>query len=213
MTFDIDWWWKFQDQISTQFNFSRIREEVATRMLSHFNFSNSAISDYFRGRDFVLIGAAINQSSSIPNSSLIVADGALRASLQRNIIPELIISDLDGYIPDIIWATQNGSKIIIHAHGDNISRVHQYSAKLNPLCMTSTYPSDSTFCWGGFTDGDRATMMSLSLGCASIKLLGFDFNKVGSFSGEYSPRKMEKLVWAQRIIDECKRRSNRVSYC
>ena len=213
MTFDIDWWWKFQDQINTQFNFSRTREEVATRMLSHFNFSNSAISDYFRGRDFVLIGAAINQSSSIPNSSLIVADGALRACLQRNIIPELIISDLDGYIPDIIWATQNGSKIIIHAHGDNISRVHQYSAKLNPICMTSTYPSDSTFCWGGFTDGDRATMMSLSLGCASIKLLGFDFNKVGSFSGEYSPRKIEKLVWAQRIIDECKRRSNRVSYC
>ena len=213
MTFDIDWWWKFQDQINTQFNFSRTREEVATRMLSHFNFSKSVISDYFRGRDFVLIGAAINQSSSIPNSSLIVADGALRACLQRNIIPELIISDLDGYIPDIIWATQNGSKIIVHAHGDNISRVHQYSAKLNPICMTSTYPSDSTFCWGGFTDGDRATMMSLSLGCASIKLLGFDFNKVGSFSGEYSPRKMEKLVWAQRIINECKRRSYRVSYC
>jgi len=213
LTFDIDWWWKFQDQINKQFNFSRTREEVATRMLSHFNFSKSAISDYFRGRDFVLIGAAINQSSSIPNSSLIVADGALRACLQRDIIPELIISDLDGYIPDIIWATQNGSKIIVHAHGDNISRVHQYSAKLNPICMTSTYPSDSTFCWGGFTDGDRATMMSLSLGCASIKLLGFDFNKVGSFSGEYSPRKMEKLVWAQRIINECKRRSNRVSYC
>ena len=212
MTFDIDWWWEFQDQISTQFNFSRTREEVATRMLSHFNFSKSAISDYFRGRDLVLIGAAINQSFSIPNSSLIVADGALRACLQRDIIPELIISDLDGYIPDIIWATQNGSKIIIHAHGDNISRVHQYSAKLNPICMTSTYPSDSTFCWGGFTDGDRATMMSLSLGCASIKLLGFDFNKVGSFSGEYSPRKIEKLVWAHRIIDECKRRTNRVSY-
>jgi len=213
LTFDIGWWWKFQDQINTQFNFSRTREEVATRMLAHFNFSNSTISDYFRGRELVLIGAALNQSLSLPNSSLIVADGALRACLQRDIIPELIISDLDGYIPDIIWATQNGSKIIIHAHGDNISRVHQYLAKLNPICMTSTYPSDSTFCWGGFTDGDRATMMSLSLGCTSIKLLGFDFNKVGSFSGEYSPRKMEKLVWAQRIIDECKRRTNRVSYC
>ena len=213
MTFEIDWWWKLQDQINTQFNFSRTREEVATRMVAYSNFSKSSISDYFRDRDLVLIGAAINQSLPIPNSSLIVADGALRACLQRDIIPELIISDLDGYIPDIIWAIQHGSKIIIHAHGDNISRVHQYSAKLNPICMTSTYPSDSTFCWGGFTDGDRATMMSLSLGCASIKLLGFDFNKVGSFSGEYSPRKMEKLVWAQRIIDECKRRSNRVSYC
>ena len=212
MTFDIDWWWDFQDQINTQFNFSRIREEVATRMVANLDFLKTSISRYFKGRDLVLIGAAINHSLSIPNSSLIVADGALRACLEKDIIPELIISDLDGYLPDILWATQNGSKIIIHAHGDNISRVHQYSAKLNPICMTSTYPSDSTFCWGGFTDGDRATMMSLSLGCASIKLLGFDFNKVGSFSGEYSPRKIEKLVWAQRIIDECKRRSNRVSY-
>ena len=212
MTFDIDWWWDFQDQINTQFNFSRIREEVATRMVAHSDIVKTSISHYFRGRDLVLIGAAINQSLSIPNSSLIVADGALRACLEKDIIPELIISDLDGYLPDMLWATQNGSKIIIHAHGDNISRVHQYSDKLNPICMTSTYPSDSTFCWGGFTDGDRATMMSLSLGCASIKLLGFDFNKVGSFSGEYSPRKIEKLVWAQRIIDECKRRSNRVSY-
>jgi len=212
MTFDIDWWWEFQDQINTQFNFSRIREEVATRMVAHSDFIKTSIAHYFRGRDLVLIGAAINQSFSIPNSSLIVADGALRACLEKDIIPELIISDLDGYLPDMLWATQNGSKIIIHAHGDNISRVHQYSAKLNPICITSTYPSDSTFCWGGFTDGDRATMMSLSLGCASIKLLGFDFNKVGLFSGEYSPRKIEKLVWAQRIIDECKRRSNRVSY-
>ena len=212
MTFDIDWWWDFQDQINTQFNFSRIREEVATRMVAHSEFLKTSISHYFRGRDLVLIGAAINPTLSIPNSSLIVADGALRACLEKDIIPELIISDLDGYLPDMLWATQNGSKIIIHAHGDNISRVHQYSDKLNPICMTSTYPSDSTFCWGGFTDGDRATMMSLSLGCASIKLLGFDFNKIGSFSGEYSPRKIEKLVWAQRIIDECKRRSNRVSY-
>jgi len=212
MTFDIDWWWDFQDQINTQFNFSRIREEVATRMVANLDFLKTSISRYFKGRDLVLIGAAINHSLSIPNSSLIVADGALRACLEKDIIPELIISDLDGYLPDMLWATQNGSKIIIHAHGDNISRVHQYSDKLNPICMTSTYPSDSTFCWGGFTDGDRATMMSLSLGCASIKLLGFDFNKVGSFSGEYSPRKIEKLVWAQRIIDECKRRSNRVSY-
>tara|TARA_B100000959_G_scaffold59159_1_gene62074 strand:+ start:312 stop:950 length:639 start_codon:yes stop_codon:yes gene_type:complete len=212
MTFDIDWWWEFQDQINAQFNFSRTREEVATRMVVHSDFLKTSISHYFRGRDLVLIGAAINHSLSIPNSSLIVADGALRACLEKDIIPELIISDLDGYLPDMLWATQNGSKIIIHAHGDNISRVHQYSAKLNPICITSTYPSDSTFCWGGFTDGDRATMMSLSLGCASIKLLGFDFNKVGSFSGEYSPRKIEKLVWAQRIIDECKRRSTRVSY-
>ena len=181
-------------------------------MLTNFNFSKSAISAYFRDRDLVLIGAAINQSFSIPNSSLIVADGALRACLQRDIIPELIISDLDGYIPDIIWATQHGSKIIIHAHGDNISRVHQYSAKLNPICMTSTYPSDSTFCWGGFTDGDRALMMLLSLDCKSIQLLGFDFSRIGDYTGKYSPRKLEKLAWAQKIITECMARSNSVSF-
>ncbi|MCH2432364.1 MAG: hypothetical protein MK206_05165, partial [Candidatus Poseidoniia archaeon] len=123
-----------------------------------------------------------------------------------------VISDLDGYIPDILWASQNGSKIIIHAHGDNLARVSLYSNQINPECITTTYPSPHTSCWGGFTDGDRSVMMCLSLGSKSVKLVGFNFEEVGTFTGEYSPRKLEKLQWAKKIINECQQRSSSIIY-
>tara|TARA_B100000029_G_scaffold224084_1_gene221999 strand:+ start:1004 stop:1642 length:639 start_codon:yes stop_codon:yes gene_type:complete len=208
MTFEIGWWWRYQDKINEQFSFSKVREDVASRLVSRLNFTNTSIKSSFENRDLVIVGAAITESSIIPSKNLVVADGALRACLEREIVPEWIISDLDGYLPDIIWSSHNGSNVIVHAHGDNISRVSQYYNQINPTCITTTYPSPHTSCWGGFTDGDRSVMMCLSLGCKSIKLLGYNFENIGSFSGEYSPRKLEKLKWAERIINECKSRSS-----
>ena len=212
MTFDIDWWWEFQDAISTQFGFSKTREDVATRLVSRLNFSKSPIRHFFENRDIIIVGAGLTKSSKLPSSNLLVADGALRACLELDIVPEWIITDLDGYIPDILWASENGSKTILHAHGDNISRVNQYSDQINPTCITTTYPSPFSFCWGGFTDGDRSVMMCLSLGCKSIRLEGFNFDKVGSFSGDYSPHKLKKLKWAKKIITECQNRSSSIIF-
>ena len=208
MTFEIDWWWKFQDEINSQFQFSKVREELAAKLVSRLNFTKSSIKSSFVGRDFVVVGAGLSESSELPNENLIVADGALRASLEREIIPEWIISDLDGYIPDIVWASQNGSNVIIHAHGDNLSRVSLYSNQIKPKCITTTYPSPNTFSWGGFTDGDRSLMMCLSLECNSVRLVGFNFEEIGEFTGEYSPRKLEKLQWAKKIIKECQKRTS-----
>ena len=212
MTFEIDWWWKFQDEINSQFNFSEVREEIAARLVSRLNYTKSSLQPSFVNREFVLVGAGLTESDTLPENNLIVADGALRGCLDRDIVPEWVISDLDGYISDILWASQNGSKIIIHAHGDNLSRVSLYSNRINPECITTTYPSSHASCWGGFTDGDRSVMMCLSLGSKSVKLVGFNFEEVGTFTGEYSPRKLEKLQWAKKIINECQQRSSSIIY-
>ena len=212
MTFEIDWWWKFQDEINSQFNFSKVREEIAARLVSRLKYTKSSLQSSFVNREFVLVGAGLRESDTLPENNLIVADGALRGCLDRDIVPEWVISDLDGYIPDILWASQNGSKIIIHAHGDNLARVSLYSHQINPECITTTYPSSHTSCWGGFTDGDRSVMMCLSLGSKSVKLVGFNFEKVGTFTGDYSPRKLEKLQWAKKIIKECQQRSSSIIY-
>ena len=100
----------------------------------------------------------------------------------------------------------------MHHRHYNISRVSLYSNQINPECITTTYPSSFTSCWGGFTDGDRSVMMCLKLGCKSVKLVGFNFEKVGIFTGEYSPRKLEKLQWAKKIIKECQQRSSSIIY-
>ncbi len=210
MTFDTGWWWKFQEEISVQFDFSKIREDVASRLVSDIKQNISSIRECIEKKDLILVGAGLQKGTSIPSSNVIVADGALRACLEQDILPSLIVTDLDGYIPDILWARKKGSKVIVHAHGDNIARVFQYLSDINPNCITTTYPSASSNCWGGFTDGDRALMMSLSLNCNSVKMIGFNYNIIGNYSGDYSPRKLEKLLWAQKIVEVCIERSNKI---
>jgi uncharacterized Rossmann fold enzyme len=212
LTFDIEWWWSFQDSIDDQFGFSRIREDVASRFVSRIFTQEGDISVHVKDRDLVIVGAGINSFADIPESDLLVADGALRACLERGTIPEFIVTDLDGYISDLIWASEHGSKVIVHSHGDNLAALYRHSSHIRPICVTSTYPSTGTSCWGGFTDGDRALMMALSLGCKSVQLIGFDFSKIGDYSGKYSPRKLEKLAWAEKIVTECMQRSNSVSF-
>ena len=212
MAFDIEWWWDFQDRIEDQFGFSRIREDVASRFASRIFTQEGDISAHVKDRDLVIVGAGINSFTDIPESELLVADGALRACLERGIIPEFIVTDLDGYISDLIWASEHGSKVIVHSHGDNLAALYGYSSHIRSICVTSTYPSTGTSCWGGFTDGDRALMMALSLGCKSVQLIGFDFSRIGDYSGKYSPRKLEKLAWAKKIVTECIQRSSSVSF-
>ena len=210
MTFDTGWWWKFQEEISVQFGFSKDREDVVSRLITGLKQNNSSIRDSIEKKDLVLVGAGLQSSIEIPSSNVIVADGALRACLEQDILPSLIVTDLDGYIPDILWARKKGSKVILHAHGDNIARVFQYLSAINPNCITTTYPSVSSNCWGGFTDGDRALMMSLSLNCNTIRMMGFDYSMIGDYSGDYSPRKLEKLAWAQKIVEACIERTNKI---
>jgi len=210
LTFDTGWWWKFQEEISVQFDFSKIREDVASRLVSDTKQNISSIRKCIEKKDLILVGAGLQKGTDIPSSNVIVADGALRACLEQDILPSLIVTDLDGYIPDILWARKKGSKVILHAHGDNIARVFQYLSDINPNCITTTYPSAFSNCWGGFTDGDRALMMSLSLNCNSVKMIGFNYNIIGNYSGDYSPRKLEKLLWAQKIVEVCIERSNRI---
>ena len=210
MTFDIEWWWSFQEEISEQFDFSKVREEAAARLVSNTKQKISLIKERIEGKNLFLLGAGLKKETKIPNKNVIVADGALRACLEQGITPSIVVTDLDGYIPDILYASEKGSEIVLHAHGDNMARVFQYILELGPNCITTTYPSASSSCWGGFTDGDRALMMTLSLNCNTVKMVGFDYKIIGAYSGDYSPRKLEKLSWANKIVEACRKRSNKI---
>jgi hypothetical protein len=210
LTFDIEWWWSFQEEISEQFVFSKVREEAAARLVSNTKQKISLIKERIEGKNLILLGAGLTKETKIPNKNVIVADGALRACLEQSITPSIVVTDLDGYIPDILYASEKGSEIVLHAHGDNIARVFQYILELGPNCITTTYPSVSSSCWGGFTDGDRALMMVLSLNCNTVRMVGFDYKIIGAYSGDYSPRKLEKLSWAKKIVEACRKRSKKI---
>ena len=210
MSFTIDWWWPLQEEINSQFGFSKSREEVSSRLISRLYEPRGDISKLLSDNLVTIVGAGITDKDNIPKGVLIAADGAVSACLERNLIPYIIVTDLDGNLPEMVWANKKGSKMVIHAHGDNLSRLFEFSSEIQAISLTTTYPSSATECWGGFTDGDRSLMMSLAMGSDVVSLVGFNFEKVGDYTGKFSPKKLQKLSWARKIVNMCKQKTGKV---
>ena len=96
--------------------------------------------------------------------------------IEEKIAPDIVATDLDGNLDDILLANFSGANIAIHAHGDNIDKI----AKLTPfftsvLGTTQAQPIGNLYNFGGFTDGDRALFLTVALGATEITLAGMDF--------------------------------------
>ncbi|MEM3588020.1 MAG: 6-hydroxymethylpterin diphosphokinase MptE-like protein, partial [Candidatus Jordarchaeaceae archaeon] len=117
--------------------------------------------------------------------SQIAADGATSALLHKGIVPEVIVSDLDGYIEDIVSANSKGAILVVHAHGDNIPALRKFVKSMPGIVIgtTQTEPLTHVFNFMGFTDGDRAVFLADAMGAHTILLAGFDF---GHYAGKYS---------------------------
>ncbi|OIR22056.1 MAG: hypothetical protein BEU02_00410 [Marine Group III euryarchaeote CG-Epi5] len=210
MSFTIDWWWPLQEEINSQFGFSKSREEVSSRLISRLYKPRGNLSKLLSDNPVTIVGAGITDIDKIPQGVLIAADGAVSACLERNLIPDIIVTDLDGNLPEMVWANKKGSKMVVHAHGDNFSRLFEFSSEIQAISLTTTYPSPMTECWGGFTDGDRSLMMSLAMGSNLVSLVGFNFEKVGNYTGNFSPKKLQKLSWARKVVEMCQQKTGKV---
>jgi len=144
------------------------------------------------------------------SSTCIAADGATSALIKKGIIPDIIVSDLDGYLPDLLSCNEKGSFLLIHAHGDNIPLLDQVVPMCTgPICGTMQsnpirYPFVSNL--GGFTDGDRAVFLSDHFHAKQINLVGFDYSgKIGQYSFTTPSKKMmkqKKLQWCKYLIEQ-----------
>ena len=133
------------------------------------------------------------------------ADGAAVVLLKQKIIPDIIVTDLDGKNPNDaeteIKAAEMGSLLVIHAHGDNQSKLEKYvpqleKTRLNRIIPTcQCLPPTNIYNFGGLTDGDRCVFLAEELGAAEIVLLGFDFKDT-----HVTDLKKKKLAWAEKLI-------------
>src|SRR5690606_15190153 len=132
-----------------------------------------SLSDIPSKKDAIVFGAGpsikknINEIKILDLSKfiLIAADGATTALLEENIIPEVVVTDLDGEMKDIIYANQEGSLIVVHAHGNNIEKVKEFVPSLQRIMgTTQSTPLENVHNFGGFTDGDRALFLAVELG-------------------------------------------------
>lgn len=154
----------------------------------------------------------VNSSLHLKNFTHIVADGATTALLEFNIKPNIIITDLDGRIPDLITANKQGAIVLIHAHGNNLKAINQnftlFPRKI--LGSTQNQPLSRVKNYGGFTDGDRCIFLASKMECSKVFLFGFDFGTIiGKYSKPYMIKdevaneiKIKKLQWAQNLISE-----------
>ena len=130
----------------------------------------------------------------------------------KNITPDIINTDLDGRLSDLILSNKRGTIVIIHAHGDNLEAINQHFSSFPGVVMGTTQnrPLSHVQNYGGFTDGDRCIFLATKMEAAKIFLFGFDF---GNIIGKYSKpnlrgdelaneSKLRKLQWAQKLISK-----------
>jgi len=124
---------------------------------------------------------------------VIAADGATSVILQYR-APDIVVTDLDGDLKDLLQAWRLGSWLVVHAHGDNLSRIHDIAHDIRAgdrvIGTTQVKPFGKLFNFGGFTDGDRAAFLAHELGASRIYLAGMDLGrKIGEYSGSKNPRR------------------------
>lgn len=142
-----------------------------------------------------------------PEGVVVACDGATQRLQELEIVPRIVVTDLDGEPDALRWAAGEGAAMVIHAHGDNQEKMQDLVPDLQPF-RAGTYQSAPQADLaplrnlGGFTDGDRAVLLCEAMDVRQVNLLAFDFEAAPSrYSHQWDPAtKGRKLAWAERII-------------
>lgn len=207
---DFKKWEKYYIKILDDFGFKREDDEKSASCLNeilskrdYLSFNDLKNKSLLKTKhDFIVFGAGPSikkhalylkkHSKYSKNYIIIAADGATSALLEEDIIPDIIVTDLDGKIEDLLKANLKGSIFIIHAHGNNLDLIKKYTNNFNKvLGTTQSIPNENVYNFGGFTDGDRAVFLAIALGGKKILLGGMDF---GSYVTNYSRPNIKKNI-------------------
>ena len=203
-------WEPIYERILEDFGFDRIGDEEAARFLSQKlteinTASLSELETVISGKPVLVCGNAPglrNELSKIDLSAFVIiaADGAAAVLMDMGRVPEVICTDLDGNsetdIEKEILACEQGSIVLIHAHGDNMDKLEKYVSRFKRfIATTQAKPFDRIYNFGGFSDGDRCIFVARNFGAKSIRLAGFDFEDPC-----VNPIKKKKLKWAKELI-------------
>jgi len=187
------------------------------------NIPEERLREIIEGKTVYVVGAGpsikrhIKILKTLKNKSVIIsADGATKALLEEDILPDIIVSDLDGDMESVLESNRRGSIVVVHAHGDNIHRIKKYLPRLKNIIGSYQVPLQISglINYGGFTDGDRCCFLAEHYGAKRIVLCGMDF---GEYITRYSrPNlkkdiergddiKIKKLRYAKELVEYLKK--------
>jgi hypothetical protein len=199
-------WEPLYRAVMKDFGFSSARDEEAASLLADLmrdrKLSLAEVEAKVSGKRVVVFGNASSLETELEglqekNDVFLAADGAAAVLLKDGIVPDIVVTDLDGPFSAILQADRLGSIMVVHAHGDNMDALSLCVPQLHRIIGTvQCRPLPGLYNFGGFTDGDRCVFLALEMGAASIELVGYDYE-----DESVTPRKKKKLAWAKRLID------------
>ena len=98
------------------------------------------IRKLIEGKTIFVIGSGPSLSSAIPKlkklekSIKIAADSSLKPLVDNGIIPDIIVTDLDGDVKTLEKIGKTNSIFVVHAHGDNIEKL-EFVKKFTPISI------------------------------------------------------------------------------
>lgn len=191
---DFGLWENYYKKILDDFGFEREDDEKTAQVLDDLLFEQGCLTleDLYEKVDFstkfIIFGAGPSLKDHIKKIKaeydlfdyvLVAADGATTALTEEKIVPDIIATDLDGKIDDILYANACGANLVIHGHGNNLEAILKYTPFFdNVLGTTQAQAHGNLYNFGGFTDGDRAMFLAVALGATELILAGMDFGNV-----------------------------------
>lgn len=199
-------WEPYYKAILEDFGWTPEGDEAAASLLSSMLPMQSPylekVRELIRDHDVIVCGKAPTLEKDIEKIdwwykyTVIAADGAVTTLLQQGIVPDIVVTDLDGSHVDLLKADALGSIMLVHAHADNVDSVKEMVPKLmHVVGTTQAAPLSNVYNFGGFSDGDRCVFLAKEFEAKSIRIIGFDLG-----DKNVTPKKLKKLKWARKLL-------------
>lgn len=194
-------WEPHYTAILAYFGFEREADEVAARLLADLADRDDLglLEALIRGREVTVCGNAPSLPEELDRieGTVLAADAAAEVLADHGIRPDAVFTDLDGATDVFIDLSEQGTVMVVHAHGDNVPLLRHWVPRIpGPLVATTqAAPLAHVHNFGGFTDGDRAVFAADELGAARVRIVGFDLA-----DKNVDPLKRGKLYWAGELL-------------
>ena len=196
-------WKKWYSNILKEFEYDEKKDKEAAIILNSIlkrSTINNEILNLIKNKTVFVIGSGPSLSTAIPKlknlkkSIKIAADSSVKPLVDNGIIPDIVITDLDGD-ENSLKKIATKSIFVVHAHGDNINKL-KFSKKFKKcIGTTQSKPFSKIQNFGGFTDGDRGVFLANHFGAKKIILFGMDFGeRIGKYSNTKKSERTIKLM-------------------
>lgn len=200
----ISGWRKKYSEILKEFRYSEKKDKESAILLNSILKKSDAskkITGLIRGKTVFVIGSGPSLPLAIPKLKKyktivkVAADSSVKPLVENGIIPDIVVTDLDGDESTLEKIGKTNSVFVVHAHGDNMEKLDLVRKFKNCIGTTQSTSFGKIENFGGFTDGDRCVFMANHFQAKKVILFGMDFGeRIGKFSKTKKSEREIKLM-------------------